>query len=83
LVHRTFGYVVALFALVIGGLALARGEGAARIAGATVGAVALVQVLLGVLTVLAASPLSLSLMHQAGGVALWAAALVSARLAWR
>jgi heme a synthase len=40
-------------------------------------------VLLGVLTVLAASPLSLSLMHQAGGVALWAAALVSARLAWR
>lgn len=83
LVHRTFGYVVALFGLVIGGLALARGQGVARIAGATVGAIALVQVLLGVLTVLAASPLSLSLMHQAGGVALWAAAVVSARLAWR
>ncbi|MBX9746350.1 MAG: COX15/CtaA family protein, partial [Hyphomonadaceae bacterium] len=83
LVHRTLGYVVALIALVIAGVALARGQGAARIAGATVGAIALVQVGLGVLTVLAASPLSLSLMHQAGAVALWAAALVSARLAWR
>ena len=83
LVHRTFGYVVALLALVIGGYALARGQGAARIAGSLVGAVALVQVLLGVLTVLAASPLSLSLMHQAGAVALWIAAVTSARLAWR
>ncbi len=83
LVHRSFGYVVALIALAIGGFALARGEGVARVAGATVGAAALVQVLLGVLTVLAASPLSLSLMHQAGAVALWVAAVVSTRLAWR
>jgi len=83
LVHRTLGYVVALCAFVLSGFALARGQGLARIAGATVGAIALVQVGLGVLTVLAASPLSLSLMHQAGGVALWAATLVSARLAWR
>ncbi len=83
LLHRTLGYVVALIALMIAGAALVRGQGPARIAGAAVGAIALVQVGLGVLTVLAASPLSLSLMHQAGAVALWAAALVSARLAWR
>jgi len=83
LLHRTLGYVVALGALVIAGAALVRGQGPARVAGAAVGAIAVVQVGLGVLTVLAASPLSLSLMHQAGAVALWAAALVSARLAWR
>jgi cytochrome c oxidase assembly protein subunit 15 len=83
LLHRSFGYVVALAALALAALALLRGQGLARIAGVTVGAVALVQVGLGVLTVLAASPLSLSLMHQAGAVALWAIALVSTRLAWR
>ena len=83
LLHRTLGYVAALVSLVIAGFALARGEGVARTAGVTVGAIALVQVGLGVLTVLAASPLSLSLMHQAGAVALWAATLTSARLAWR
>lgn len=83
LLHRTLGYVVALAALAIAGLALARGRGLARIAGAAVGAIALAQVVLGVMTVLAASPLSLSLMHQAGAAALWATALVSARLAWR
>jgi heme a synthase len=83
LLHRSFGYGVAVIALVIAALAAWRGQGVARVAGVSVGAIALVQVALGVLTVLAASPVSLSLMHQAGAVALWAAALVSARLAWR
>lgn len=83
LLHRTTGYVAALAALALGVAALVRGEGPARWLMAGVGAIALMQVLLGVLTLLAASPLSLSLAHQAGAAALWTAALVTARAAWR
>jgi cytochrome c oxidase assembly protein subunit 15 len=83
LLHRTSGYVVGLFAL---GLALAaalRGEGEAQAAGVAIGALALLQVMLGVLTVLAAAPLSLSLLHQFGAVALWIATLGTVRLVRR
>jgi heme a synthase len=83
LMHRTTGYVVALFALGVSLAAALGGTGEARVVGFAVGAVALVQVLLGVLTVLAVSPVSLSLLHQAGAVALWAATLTCAKAAWR
>jgi cytochrome c oxidase assembly protein subunit 15 len=83
LLHRTSGYLVALCAAALTIAALVRGQGAARWTMAGVGLVALLQAALGVHTVMAASPLSLSRLHQAGAVALWTAALVSARAAWR
>jgi cytochrome c oxidase assembly protein subunit 15 len=83
LLHRSTGYIVALFALAIGVVALARGQGAARIAGVTVGVIALLQVGLGVLTVLTVSPLPVSLAHQAGAVLLWAATLMTIRFVRR
>lgn len=83
LLHRTLGYVVALGALVLAGFAAWRGHGAARGAALTVGVLALAQVGLGVATVLAVSPLGLSLLHQLGAVLLWVGALVSWRAAWR
>lgn len=83
LLHRTGGYVVALTALALALMALIRGQGAARWAGLAVGGVALAQAGLGVLTVVSASPLSLSLAHQAGAVALWIATIAAARAGWR
>ncbi|MCL4713954.1 MAG: COX15/CtaA family protein [Hyphomonadaceae bacterium] len=83
LLHRTVGYVTALAAVGMALAALARGRGEARWTAAVVGALALAQAGLGVLTVISASPLSLSLAHQAGAVALWMAALAAARAAWR
>ena len=41
------------------------------------------QAALGIMTVLAVSPLSLSLLHQAGAAILWMTTLVAARAAWR
>jgi len=79
LLHRTTGYVVALAALALGLAGLVRGQGAARWAAAAVGGVALLQAGLGIWTVVSASPLSLSLLHQLGAVILWTAALVWAR----
>ncbi|HYD85917.1 MAG TPA: COX15/CtaA family protein [Vitreimonas sp.] len=83
LLHRTTGYAVALVALAVALAGLIRGQGAARWAALAVGAMALLQAGLGVLTVIWASPLWLSLIHQMGAVVLWMAALVSARAAWR
>jgi cytochrome c oxidase assembly protein subunit 15 len=70
LLHRTSGYLVALSAL---GLAWAasRGEGAARNTGLALGGLAVMQAGLGIATVLAVSPLGLSLAHQFGAAALW------------
>lgn len=81
LLHRSTGYVVALFALMLALAALMRGSGAARVAALGVGGIALVQVCLGVATVLSVSPLSLSLLHQFGAVLLWVSALLAARAA--
>jgi cytochrome c oxidase assembly protein subunit 15 len=83
LLHRTTGYLAAFCALALALAALVRGQGAARWAMLAAGVLALLQAALGVHTVLAASPLSLSLLHQAGAAMLWAAAVVSARAAWR
>ena len=77
------GYLVALAAFAIAGAALMRGQGGARTAGLIVGLAALLQVSLGILTVLAVSPLPLSLGHQAGAVLLWGSTLAAVRFAWR
>ena len=83
LLHRTTGYLVALVALLLALIGLIRGQGEARVALGLVGLVALMQAGLGIMTVLAVSPLSLSLLHQAGAVILWMTAVVAARAAWR
>ncbi|MBC7769639.1 MAG: COX15/CtaA family protein [Phycisphaerales bacterium] len=83
LLHRTTGYAVALAALCFGLAGLIRGQGAARWAAGAVAGLALLQAGLGILTVVAASPLSLSLLHQLGAAVLWVAALVWARMGWR
>ena len=70
LLHRTTGYLVALFALVLAWRGLS-GEGAAKPAALTLGGLALAQAGLGIATVLSVSPLGLSLLHQFGAVALW------------
>jgi len=81
LMHRRFAYVVGLAALAVAGLAAWRSSGAARAAGLAGGAVVLAQFTLGVLVVVNATPLSLSLAHQAGAVLAWCAATVFARAA--
>lgn len=79
LMHRTTGYLVALSALVIAGLALTRGRGAARGAGAAVGLLALGQAGLGIATILMFDPLALALTHQAGAAILWGGTAVLLR----
>jgi len=76
LLHRSLGYIVALWALVLGATAAIRGQGALRWLGLGVATLALAQAGLGVTTVLAVSPLSLSLAHQAGAVLLWITTVV-------
>jgi cytochrome c oxidase assembly protein subunit 15 len=83
LLHRSMGYFVAMFALLIALVALIRGQGAARWAALAVGVAALGQVALGIYTVVMVSPFWPSLLHQLGAAILWMAALVCARAAWR
>ena len=83
LLHRSAGYVVAIVALLLALVGLIRGEGEARWALGLIGLVALLQAGLGIMTVVAASPLSLSLLHQAGAAVLWMTTVVAARAAWR
>lgn len=78
LMHRTTGYLVALSAMAIAVLALARGRGAARTAGIAVGVVALCQAVLGIATILLLDPLALALAHQAGAAILWGIAAILA-----
>ncbi|MGE0045042.1 MAG: COX15/CtaA family protein [Hyphomonadaceae bacterium] len=83
-VHRTLGYAVLAFALTIMFFGMRRGSGVARRAAHWVGALALVQAGLGIATVVTGSHLALSLIHQAGAVALWiAAGLLPASIAPR
>jgi len=83
LLHRTSGYVVALVALVLSLIGLIRGRGAGRWIAGALGLAVLLQVGLGIHTVLSASAIAPSLIHQAGAAVLWAIALLSARAAWR
>lgn len=75
LMHRTTGYLVALSALTIAVLAFLRGDGRARNAGLAVGAVALLQMCLGIITLVSVTPLPLALAHQFGAALLWLAAV--------
>jgi len=79
LMHRTTGYGVAVLALVLAGLAAWRGREHARVTGLLLGMATLAQVALGVAVVLSASPLDLSLIHQAGAVGLWLCAILHIR----
>lgn len=79
LMHRTTGYLVAVLALVLAGLAAWRGREHARVTGLLLGAAASGQVALGVVVVLSASPLDLSLIHQAGAVGLWLCVILHIR----
>ncbi len=79
LLHRSFGYLVGVVALVMAFAALIWGRGIARYAALAVGGLALLQVGLGIQTVISFSPLWLSLLHQAGGALLWVSAIVCAR----
>jgi cytochrome c oxidase assembly protein subunit 15 len=81
LLHRTTGYLIALAALVLAGFGLVKGDGAGRWAALAVGFLALVQVGLGIASVLSVAALAPSLLHQAVAAVLWMAALVCVRLA--
>ena len=81
LLHRSTGYAAALAALALAAVGAARGQGPAHRAALTVGVLALVQVGLGVATVLMAVPLHLALAHQFGAAALWMGAVITARAA--
>ena len=80
-IHRTLGYGVALLALVFAGWGLARGRGASRATAAVVGLLALGQAGLGIVTVIHAAPVGLSLAHQAGAILLWIASIAAFRVA--
>jgi cytochrome c oxidase assembly protein subunit 15 len=81
LLHRTTGYLAGLAAIGLGLTAWLRGQGPVRKAALAVGGLALIQVWLGVMTVVSASPLFTSLAHQATAVMLWACAIGVARIA--
>lgn len=83
LLHRTMGYFVALLALLISVTGLIRGQGAGRMVAGLLGVAAVVQVILGIGTVLSASALAPALVHQAGAAVLWMSALACARAGWR
>jgi heme a synthase len=83
LLHRSIGYLVALVAILFGLVALVRGRGGARKAALAVGGLALLQVFIGVMTVLSVSPLHISLAHQFGAVLLWVGTIMLARAVWR
>lgn len=70
--HRLFGYLFFGAALGIGWVAWRAGGAGRRAAGLVVGLTVL-QVALGVATILLGAPLWISLVHQSGAVALWVA----------
>ncbi|MGE3303991.1 MAG: COX15/CtaA family protein [Hyphomonadaceae bacterium] len=72
--HRVGGYLVWALAVFLAWRAWREPPGAARAASLAVFALATLQAGLGIATILAGSPLSLSLIHQGGAIALWLAA---------
>lgn len=77
--HRIGGYLVAALGLGIGLTAWRSGQGPVRAPGLAIGAIALAQTALGVIVVLNAAPLSLSLIHQGLAVLLWLCAIAALR----
>lgn len=80
LMHRTTGYLVALSALTIALLAFFRGDGRARTAGLALGGVALLQMVLGIVTLVSVTPLPLALAHQFGAALLWLTTVATLRV---
>jgi cytochrome c oxidase assembly protein subunit 15 len=79
--HRMTGYLTAAAAvwLFIEGR---RAGGAAKRAATGALHITLVQIAIGIATLLAVVPVWLGALHQATAVLVWAAALIAARLAW-
>lgn len=82
LLHRTTGYVAALLALILALVAVIRGQGAARATALVVGLLAVLQVGLGIATVVTTTALHAALTHQAGAALLWIATIACARAVW-
>lgn len=79
LFHRTTGYIVALFAILLALVANVRGQGSARMAAQAVGGVAMAQAALGVTVVVFGAPVLLSLVHQGVAALLWVCAITTLR----
>jgi cytochrome c oxidase assembly protein subunit 15 len=79
--HRMAGYAVLGLALVVAFAAHRSGQGPARAAAYWVGGLAILQAALGIAAILTGAHLSLSLIHQAGAIALWIAAMALQRVA--
>jgi heme a synthase len=77
--HRWFAYVLTVAGLLLAWRYRRQGTGAVSPLALLVPAVLIVQVLLGIATLVNAAPLSLSLLHQAGAIALFG---VSGYAAW-
>ena len=71
-IHRIVGYVLFAFGLFVWSRARRSANAQTRFAFNTVAAMMVVQMLLGIMTVLYLAPLSLALLHQVGAVALFA-----------
>jgi cytochrome c oxidase assembly protein subunit 15 len=67
-IHRMLGYLVLAFAIVFALRCGRSGHGATRNLGRWVGVAILAQVLIGIVTVMQASPLEVALTHQAGAL---------------
>lgn len=78
--HRWTGYLVALFAAGLCFLMWRDGHADLRRAALWIGGLTLIQIVLGITTLVHAAPLWLSLTHQGGAIALFAAAAV---VAWK
>jgi cytochrome c oxidase assembly protein subunit 15 len=74
--HRWTGYLVALFAAALCLLFWRDGHPDLRRAAYWIGGLTLVQIALGITTLVHAAPLALSLLHQAGAIALFGAAAI-------
>ena len=70
-IHRMVGYLVVIAALFVWWRARRSPNPATRTAFALVAGMALVQMVLGILTVLNAAPLDIAITHQLGALALW------------
>ncbi|MEQ1618206.1 MAG: COX15/CtaA family protein [Terricaulis sp.] len=81
LLHRTLGYCIALAAFALAWFGMRRGNGIGRRLALALGALALIQALLGVAAIVTGAHLALSLAHQACAALLWTLATQAARVA--
>jgi cytochrome c oxidase assembly protein subunit 15 len=81
--HRMLGYIVGFMAILVIWQALAKARGAARGMALCLGALVLVQIVLGIGTLMMGAPLGMGLVHQGVAILIWAWALLTARASWR